>query len=916
MLTLISAVLAAATEVFIMDLFKKKNKETEPETQTGSQLPKWMQTAGKVWRISFVCMKVLAGAVCTVGLVLAVCLFVFVNIVAGYLEEDIMPNAAISMGDHDMELNSYLYCVDDGEFVMYQNIYTTISREWAPYDQIPQNLINAAIAIEDHRFYEHQGVDWITTSKAVVRMFFGNDDAGGSSITQQLVKNLTDESGVTVQRKVLEIFKAFELERNYTKEEIIERYLNEIYLGQGCYGVRTAAAAYFGKELEKLTLAECASLISITNAPTYYDPYQNFDHNKERKENVLWTMRNYGMITEEEYQEALAQELVLKRGIDLVDTMVECQTEGCGYRDIVSTLKTSDGKYYCPDCGNQIEVGERNTDDVYSWYTDTVLEDVARDLALRDGMEWNKSTRDIYMQQIQTGGYHIYTCLDMDVQAQVDKVYKDLTQIPKDRSGQQLQSSIVIKSNATGDIVAMAGGVGPDKEFDDFNRATEAKVQSGSSIKPITVYAPAFESGAISPATVIKDLPLNYNVMSWGPYPKNDDREYDYSNTIFGGVTLSTNAIAAQTLMKITTDYSFDFAKNKFGISTLVDNYTSSNGKVHSDNGVAALALGAQTWGVYVRDMADAFGTFANGGNYVRGRTYTKVFDSDGNLVLDNTQNPTQIISEKTVNYMNYCLVNATMSGTGREANLYYSHGISTAGKTGTTASSKDRWYCGFTGHYTAAVWVGYDSPEVIRLVNGGNPAAQLFKKVMGPIHKGLSNKSLYNSKKMVSVSVCLDSGGLATEACKSDVRTVTRVASVLVYPEDKPKKSCDKHTQIDYCVTGGGVATEYCKLFAMADLTVKLEQRALVKLTEDEVEDIRKAVGNGLTEQYAQDSYIWLVDKDGKDLTFRGLKNNLNQKEKAPYKLCPVHTQEAWDKFMGSQGGDTENPDGGITFH
>ena len=332
---------------YYMDSSKKNQKRTHEEER--GQTTFW-QSLYNIWMVIYGVIKVSFGAVATVALICLICLFVFVNIVAGYLEKDIMPNADISLGDHDVELNSYLYCIDDDEFVMFQKIYATVNREWASYDEIPQNLVNAAIAIEDHRFYEHQGVDWITTFKAIVRMFFGNDDAGGSSITQQLVKNVTKESGVTVQRKVLEIFKAMELERNYTKEQIMEQYLNEIYLGQSCYGVRAAAAAYFGKELEKLTLAECASIISITNAPTYYDPYQNFDHNKERKENVLWSMRNQGLITEAEYQQALNQELVLKRGIDLEDTMVTCKNTSCGYRDIVSNLKQADGKYFCPDC--------------------------------------------------------------------------------------------------------------------------------------------------------------------------------------------------------------------------------------------------------------------------------------------------------------------------------------------------------------------------------------------------------------------------------------------------------------------------------------------------------------------------------------------------------------------------------------
>ena len=900
-----------------MDLFKKKNEELLEETVENR--PKALVIAAKVWKVAFSCVKIAAGAALTVALICLVCLFVFMNIAADYLEEDILPNASISLDDHDAELNSYLYCIDDGEIVMYQNIYATIKREWANYEDIPQNLVNAAIAIEDHRFYEHQGVDWITTSKAIVRMFFGNDDAGGSSITQQLVKNVTDESGITVQRKVLEIFKAIELEKNYSKEEIMEQYLNWIYLGQSCYGVRTAAATYFGKEVENLTLAECASLISITNAPTYYDPYQNFDHNKERKENVLWAMRQYDMITEQEYREALDQEIVLKRGVDLEDSSVPCKNDACGYKDTVSTLRKEGDKYYCPRCGNVIVVDDHDTDAVYSYYTDTVLEDVARALAKQDGMEWSDSTRTTYMNKIQTGGYHIYTCLDMDVQAQVDKIYQDLSQIPRDRSGQQLQSAMVIKDNSTGDVVAMAGGVGKEKKFDDFNRATEAEVQSGSSIKPITVYGPAFECGAITPASVIKDLPLNYNQMSRGAYPKNDNRVYNYSNTIFGGVTRSTNAIAAQTLNMITVDYAFDFAKNNLGMHSLIDNQTTASGKFYTDRGIAALAMGAQNFGVTVREMADAFGTFTQNGQFVRGRTFTKIYDNDGNLVLDNVQEPIQAFSEKTVTYMNYCLVNATMNGTGKEANLYYSNGVSTAGKTGTTASSKDRWYCGFTGYYTAAVWVGYDSPEVIRLVNGGNPAAQLFKKVMSPLHKGKENIPLYDKSKMVSVSVCLDSGLLATGACSSDARGVSRVASAMVYPEDKPTKSCNKHVSMSFCSVGNGVANDYCKKFAAVDPEVKVTSRALVKMTKSEMGEIQKAMGYGLSGTHAQDCFIYLVNAKGEGIGFSGLRGGLGGG--SPYKVCTVHTQAAWEAYQQQQeNNQQQQPDdgngGGIIFH
>ena len=843
----------------------------------------------RVWTAAYGVIKVVLGAAATVALVCLICMFVFVNIVAGYLEQDIMPNASISLGDHDVELNSYLYCVDDNEFVMYQKVFATVNREWAPYDQIPKNMVNAAIAIEDHRFYEHQGVDWITTFKAIVRMFFGNDDAGGSSITQQLVKNVTGESGVTVQRKVLEIFRALQLEKRYHKDTIMEMYLNCIYLGQGCRGVRSAAETYFGKELEMLTTAECASLISITNSPTFYDPYQNFENNKARKEDVLWAMREYGWLEEAEYQEAIAQELVLKAGVAKEDRLATCENEDCGYRGMVKTYKQEGNVYRCPNCNTQTAVQKDNSKAVYSYFGDTVLEDVAKMLAQQAGFQWNTATREMMMQQIQKAGYHIYTTIDKRVQDQVDKIYTNLNEIPDTRGGQQLQSAMVIIDNRSGDIVAMAGGVGDKTEHDAWNRATDSQRQSGSSIKPITVYGPAFESGAITPATVIQDLPISYN--NGNPYPLNDTRTYSYARTIYRAVVRSVNAVAANTLQRSGEGYAFKFAKEKFRLSTLVESYTDADGKVHSDVGVGPLAMGAQTFGVTVRDMASAFATFANDGEYRRGRTFTKVYDSKGNLILDNTQEKEQILSKKTVDYMNYCLTAATKEGTGTEANLFNAYGITTAGKTGTSGDSKDRWYCGYTGYYSAAVWTGFDDPEVIRCTNANNPAAVLFKKVMGPIHSGKSDILLY-SNNMQSVNICLSSGKLATEACTHDVRQISPLVAdefmsttlTAVYPEDMPTQVCDKHVMVEYC-SGGGVATQACK-----DSGATISYRGLVKMTQSEIDDIVLASGHGLWRDYRRNDYVYYINNDGSDGWFRGIRNDLSQGERAPYQLCPKH--------------------------
>ena len=852
----------------------------------------------RIWRIVFAALKVAAGALATVLLIVLISGFVFAGMLGDFLQNDILPDAALDLSDLTLDLNSTIYYIDDNKQIqVQQQIDAEVDREWVSYDRIPEDMIHATIAVEDHRFYRHQGVDWVTTIQACARMFFGDSSVGGSSITQQLIKNTFGNPSVTVQRKLLEIFQATQMEKRYDKQTILEYYLNVIYLGQNCNGVKTAAKTYYGKELEKLTAAECASIIGITNSPTYYDPYQNPENNRKRTETILWLMRNQGYLTEEEYQTELNRELVLKYGIDFEDKMTECENPDCGYRDIVSTLHTENGLYYCPNCGNQIMVEESKSSGMYSYHTEAVVKDVARALAEKDGVAWNYDTQKIYMKRIQSGGYHIYSTLDWDVQQQVEEIYCNMANVPTVRGGQDIQSAIVVIDNRTGDIVGLAGGTGEKREWYGLDRSS-AERQSGSSIKPISVYGPAFEMGVINPASVVTDLPLNYDD---GNFPRNDNWKYNYSRTILSAVTSSVNAVCAWTLDMIGTDYSYDFAKNKFGLSTMIEEYVDSSGVVHSDNNYAPLAMGSQTWGVTVRDMASAFATYANNGIHREGRTFTKVFDSDGNLVIDNTQDAEQIISQKTVDYMNFCLVNATRNGTGWEADLYYSYGITTAGKTGTTTSNKDRWYCGFTGYYTAAVWCGFDQPDSIVPTNSNNPAAALFKKVMGPLHKGLSNVGLYNSNLMKSVTVCLDSGLLATDACKADIRTTdnfSRLADSRAYAEDIPVDKCDKHVMVEYC-SCGGVANEYCKLFAETDETVTIEEKALVKLTQKELEAINKASGYGLVAQYLGNEYVYAVNEDGTDAVFKGIDGTLTQAEDAPYVICPEHNEQSWNEYQ-----------------
>lgn len=828
----------------------------------------------KIW-------KIITISILTLLVVVLVCSFVFVNILAAYLQKNILPLAQVNLENYALDRTSYLYYYNEsGQIQVLQQLYSTTDRQWASFEELPADLINAAIAIEDKRFYEHQGVDWITTVKAFLNLFTGGSATfGGSTLTQQLMKNLflsTDETAddVTVQRKVIEIFRALAFEKAYDKNVVLEWYLNSIYFGNGCYGVKSAAQYYFGKELGELTTADCAALIGITNNPTLYNPYRttldNYrgqqlngrQRNRLRQESVLEQMYVQGWIDKATFDTAMAQEMVFQKG----------------------TVAQEKGR-------------------VYSWYVDTVLEDVAHALAQQDGITaWNSAIRSQYISLISRAGYHIYTPYSAKTQLAVDKIYTDLEEIPTVKGGNQLQSAIVIVDNRTGDVVAMAGGVGGKKDFDAYNRA-DVPLQIGSSIKPLTVYGPAFDKGLITPATIIDDLPLTF-LSDGTPFPRNDNRLYQASRTVLRGVVSSVNAVAANTLRQLGLKYSYDFATNQFGITTLTEHYVSPSGGVFSDVDYAPLALGALTKGMTVREVTSAYAAFANNGVWREGRTFLLVLDDEGRVVLDNRQESRKILSDKAVNYMNYCLDTAVDRGTGTAADMKKELGMAVAGKTGTTGANRDRYFAGFTGYYTAAVWCGFDTPQTIELTGStANPAARLWKKVMLQLHQKLPSIPLYDREKMVEVPICLDSGKIATDSCYHDIRAgdgFSRVEKVLLYPEDKPKDYCDRHITLDYCVEGHGVANEYCKLFA-AEGVLPLERKALLKLTQSRLNQLLQAEGKGLVSEYLRNDYIYLVDGKGKDKAFFGVHGNINGGLNVPYQICRVHTRRSWEEFVES---------------
>ena len=854
----------------------RKNKPIRQEWQPHAIIQVLRGALGAAMTV----LKLGIGGIVTVALVLVVCCIVVAGAAADYLEQDVIPNASLYEDDFDLDQTSFIYYVDkDGNIQEYDKINTSTDRQWATLDEIPDSLIHAAIAIEDQRFYEHQGVDWITTVKACANMFFGSSSTfGGSTITQQMIKNRTGDDDVTVQRKVEEIFRAVKFESEYDKDVVMEWYLNQIFLGQGCYGVKSAAWEYYGKELDELTVAECAALISITNNPSLYNPYYFPENNRNRQLDVLWEMYDQGWITRGEYEEAKAQEMVFHSGDDAENLTYHTCTS-CGFFDTARHYDREGDVFICPECGTVADIVLDAVSDMYSWFTDLVMEDVAKALAEKQGMEWNGTNREALMEQIKRGGYHIYTTIDMDVQEQVDKIYTNLENIPKTYSTQQLKSAIVIIDNRTGDVVAVSGDVGEKEFYDQFSYATDQGLQTGSAMKPLTVYAPAFELGAISPATAVDDLPFTYE---GGKFPLNDTRTYQISTTVLHGITSSINTIAVNVLDMIGLEYSFDFAKNKFGLEGLLQSEWTSGGRELSDIGYSPLALGALSYGVTVRDMASAYATFPNNGVYREDRTFTKVYDSAGNLIIDNTQDSERILSERAANYMNYCLREVVRQGTATYANM---SATMVCAKTGTSSGNHDRWFVGYTEYYTAAVWCGYQYGEEVRLVgNGINPAGRLWYSVMEPLHRNVSYRDCYSDSNMYWVSVCKDSGGAATEACKADPRG-NRVQSVLIYSDDYLTKTCDKHVLVDWCASGDGVPNQFCKQIE----GLKFGKVGLLKVTQSELDEIKRA-GSVIG---MEDGLFYLVNSNGSDRPYYGLNGKTNLGIEAPYKLCTVHKEE-----------------------
>ena len=721
----------------------------------------------------------------TLVLVFVLTVTIFCGIFMAYVNSNLKGNVEFYIDEFEAKVSTELYAQnrESGEWEMYQTLFMEgENRIWVDLEDIPVNLRRAAVAIEDKRFYTHPGVDFIGTSRAVFKTILGGSVQGGSTLTQQLIKNATGDNQTTVKRKVIEIYRALECETRYEKDEILEAYLNEVFFGESCYGVKTAALMYFGKDVTELTLAECASLISITNNPSRFDPllgeWQR-SNNMERQHLVLQAMLDQEMISQREYDAAVAEDVLYTNGYTI-------QNNFMGEDGIIS------GEDLVKQLEKEQEAEQESTKQVStawnSYFTDAMIEDVVAALMDKYGYDYKTAEHQLF-----SAGYKVYTTQDLTMQEIAEEIYEDTANTPytNTRTGsdgstvtEQLQSAITVMDPYNGDVKAMVGGTGAKTADRGWNWATEPR-PCGSSTKPISVYAPALDNGTITAATTLDDYPVmmlqvGSNPENTQPWPKNDSGDYRGLVTVRRAIFKSLNTCAVRVCSALGSQESYRFMTENLGFTTLT---------TEDSNQMGNMALGGFSVGVTTEEMCAAYCAFPNEGVYNRPRTFTRVEDANGNVVLENEVQSRTAMKASTASIMNSMLQDVITQGTGGSA---YFSGMHIAGKTGTTNDLKDKYFVGYSPYYCAAVWCGYESNT--RINSGGvNPAAILWQKVMSRIHEGLEDKS-FESSGLVQVTVCQDSGMLATTACESDPRG-SRVVTEYCAADNVPTEYCTMHT-------------------------------------------------------------------------------------------------------------------------
>lgn len=622
-------------------------------------------------------------------------------------------NESIKMDLNNLKLNytSFIYVNDDsGQPVEYQRLYSSENRIWVDYDKIPKNMKNAMVAIEDKRFMEHNGVDWIRTAGAVTTLVTKGGSYGGSTITQQLVKNITGEGEVSLTRKVKEIFRAINLDSRYSKEQILEAYLNVVNYGSGCQGVQAAANLYFGKDISQASLAECASIAAITQNPYKYNPLNFPENNKTRQQLVLSEMLNQQMISQDEYNSAMEE------------------------------------SNHMVFVGNQNENVVNDTP-VWNWYIDAMFEDIVEDLQTTQGISKDKA---VYM--MYHGGLKIYCAMDQKAQNAAEEVVSS-DNMPAD---QKIQLGYFMM-DYNGRVLATVGRRGEKTGNRLLSYATDSQRQPGSSIKPIASYGPAVDMGVLNYSSILPDEPVDNYFAGGKPGPNNWYKKFYGDITVQRALEISSNAAAAQLVKMISPITSYRFLTDQL-------HFTHLNPKTDSVQ-IAAMAIGGMNGGVTVKEMTAAYQIFGNGGQYHKPYTYYYVEDHDGNVILDNRQSTgTQVIKSTTSTIMNRLLRNVVYGSEGTGGGAAVS-GWEVFGKTGTTDEDKDSWFVGGTPYAVAGIWTGYETPKSLSYGQKENYtkwAAKIWRNIMAKYLDGKKKTYFQYDSNVVSATFRTDNGKLS----------------------------------------------------------------------------------------------------------------------------------------------------------
>ena len=712
------------------------------------------------------------------------------------------------------------------------------NRVYVKLDKIPLDMQHAFVAIEDERFYTHNGIDIKGIMRAGVKALSGNLHQGASTITQQLLKNnvftsWTDESSMIdkFKRKFQEQYCAVQLEKIMTKDQILENYLNTINLGQGTLGVQAASQRYFGKNVSDLNISESAVIACITQNPSKWNPISHPDNNAKRREEVLTKMRDQGYINEAQFAEAMADDVYSR--IQVVNEKVEKKT-------------------------------------IYTYFVDELTEQVLNDLQENLGYSYTQAYNALY-----SGGLSIFTTQDPNIQKICDEEFANEENYPpktryylkyeasytdgdneavnfstqyfekhfKEKRGKgfncifdteddayaaieefkadveqpdynfitesisltpQPQASISIIDQATGEVKAVVGGRGAKKASLTLNRATDTKRQPGSCFKVLAAYAPALDAAGKSLASTQVDEPYSY---ANGRPVKNWYSGYKGICTYRYGIEQSLNIVAVKTITEITPQLGFDYLLN-FGFTTLVDRRVERDGSISSDI-TQALALGGLTDGITNLEMAAAFATIANGGTYIKPMFYSKIIDHDGNVLIDNAPKTRRVLKETTAFLLTDAMEDVVTKGTGARVNF---GNMAIAGKTGTTTSNVDVWFSGFTPYYTCVAWSGYDNNVHMNGSGETNTAKTLWKAIMGRIHEDKEYKSFTMPEGITTATVCKRTGGLATDICRADGSAITEYFAAGTVPTEP----CSNHYGSEFdtglvCAMTGQKATNTC---------------------------------------------------------------------------------------------------------